>query len=162
MASNGGSCATKLARPFVISFAMVACKPCGCDVPAHLLKQHNKGRKHLRNVTANESLDPSTLDKPPLSSSPVSQPVSLQTPSPAIIVPTPITSDSRVEVSHEGGLDFEVEGSGVARQISFPPVDLVILIKKTEVVSSLSISALKLFLSPGTPKSWCGLFGGSI
>jgi hypothetical protein len=139
---------------------MVVCKPCSCIVPAYLLAQHNKGRKHLRNVTANESPVPSTLHKPSLSSSPGSQPV--QTTSPAISVPTPITSDARVEVSHEGGLDFEVEGTEVARQLSFPPVDLAILVKKTEVVSSLSISAVELLLSPGTPKSWCGLLGGSI
>jgi hypothetical protein len=67
-------------------------------------------------------------------------------------------SDPRVVVSHEDGLDFEVEGTEVAGQPSFPPVDLAIFIEKTEVVSSLSISALKLFLSQGTPKSWYGLF----
>jgi hypothetical protein len=139
---------------------MVACKPCGCNVPAHLLAQHNKGRKHLQNVTVNESPNPSTLHKPPLSSPPGSQQV--HTTSPAISVPTPITADARVEVSHEDGLDFKVEGTEVARPLSFPRVDLAILIKKTEVVSSLSISAVELLLSPGTPKSWCGLLGDSI
>lgn len=158
MASNGRSCATKHARSFAFSLAMVVCKPCGCNVPASLLAEHNRGWKHLQNVIANdsESTDPSTLQKPP-SSFQDSQPVSLQTTSPAISAPTS-TSDSRVAISHEGGLDFVVEGTEVARRISFPPVDLAILIKKTEVVSSLSISAVQLFISPGTPKSWCSLY----
>ena len=134
MASNGRSCATKHARSFAFSLAMVVCKPCGCNVPASLLAEHNRGWKHLQNVIANdsESTDPSTLQKPP-SSFQDSQPVSLQTTSPAISAPTS-TSDSRVAISHEGGLDFVVEGTEVARRISFPPVDLAILIKKTEVV----------------------------
>jgi hypothetical protein len=81
---------------------------------------------------------------------------------PAISGPTAITSDARVMVSHESGLDFEVEGTEIAGQPPFPSVDLAILIKKTEVVSSLSISAVNLILSLGTPKSWCGSFGGSV
>ena len=162
MASNGksSSYATKHARPFIIPFAMVVCKPCGCNVFASLLAQHNKGKKHLQNVTTNDS-ESSTLHKP-LSPPPDSRPASLQTTSPAISILTSVTSDPRVAISHEGGLNFEVEGTEVARQISFPPVDLAILIKKTEMVSSLSISAVELSLSAGTPKSWCSLFGGSI
>lgn len=94
-----------------------------------------------------------------VSSFPASQPVSLKTTSPAISTPTSIT-DSRVAISHEGGLHFEVEGTEIARQITFPLDDLAILVRKTEVVSSLTISAVYLFFSTETPKTWCGLFAG--
>jgi hypothetical protein len=83
------------------------------------------------------------------------------TTSPGTSVPTAVTSDTRVMVSHEDGLDFEAEGYEAARQPSFPPHDLTILIMKTEVVSSLSVT-VKLFPSTGTPESWCGLSGDSI
>ena len=92
-----------------------------------------------------------------------SQPVSLpSTPSPAICEPVPITSDPRITVSLESGLDFVVEGTEIAGRTSFRPVNLAILIEKTEVVSSLSISNLKLVRTSDTPESWCGLFNGSI
>jgi hypothetical protein len=64
-------------------------------------------------------------------------------------------------VSHEDGLDFEVEGTRVAGWPAFPRSDLAILIVKTEVVSSLSV-AVKLFPFAGTPEPWCGLFSDSI
>jgi hypothetical protein len=82
------------------------------------------------------------------------------TASPGTSVPTAVTSDTRVTVSHEDGLDFEVEGYEVAGQPSFTPHDLTILIVKTEVVSSLSV-AVKLFPSAGTLESWYGLSGDS-
>ncbi|KAH9035955.1 hypothetical protein EDB84DRAFT_1201760 [Lactarius hengduanensis] len=79
--------------------------------------------------------------------------------SPAISVPTSITSDppvtppvSAVTVSHESGLYFVIEGIDIAGQLTFSPVDLAILIEKTEVVSSLT-AAVKLFPTPGTPES---------
>ncbi|KAH9038479.1 P-loop containing nucleoside triphosphate hydrolase protein [Lactarius pseudohatsudake] len=62
------------------------------------------------------------------------------------------TSDPRVTVSHEGGLDFVVEGTEVARGAFFPPANLAIDIEKTEVLSSLSV-AVKLFPASGTPES---------
>jgi hypothetical protein len=82
------------------------------------------------------------------------------TASPGTSVPTAVTSDTRVTVSHEDGLDFEVEGYEAARQPSFPPRDLTILVK-TKVAPRLSV-AVKLFPSTGTLESWCGLSGDSI
>jgi hypothetical protein len=142
--------------------AYSSCKPCGCNFPVYLLAQHKKGKQHLRNVAA-VGISTPNQPPPPSSNLPKSQPASLPSASaPAITVPIQITSDPRVVVSHEGGLDFEVEGTEVAEQLPFPPVHLAILIEKTEVVSSLSISAVNLFLSSGTPNSWCDLFGDSI
>ncbi|KAN0127189.1 hypothetical protein V8E53_014995 [Lactarius tabidus] len=135
------------------------CELCDCNLPnSPALAQHNIGKRHRRNFAARGSTNPLLGDS---SSSPpsdhlYSQPMSpLSVSPPANSGPTAITSDAaaRVMVSHESGLDFEVEGTEITGQPPFPSVDLAILIKKTEVVSSLSISAVKLLLSPGTPKS---------
>jgi hypothetical protein len=75
---------------------------------------------------------------------------------------THITSDPRVTVSHEEGLEFVVEGTEDTEQLSFPPVQQTILIEKTQVLSSLSIPALRLVPTSDTPASWCGLFYDSI
>jgi hypothetical protein len=75
---------------------------------------------------------------------------------------THITSDPRVTVSHEEGLEFVVEGTKDAGRPSFAPVQQTILIEKTQVLSSLSISVLKLVRTSDTPASWCGLFYDSI
>ena len=133
-----------------------SCKPCGCNLPAHLLPQHKKGRKHLRNVAAIGITKPVTPNQPPPPSTlPNSQPASLLSiSSPAITVPTPITSDSRVTVSHDDGLDFVVQGAEDAGQPTFPPVKHTILIEKTQVLSSLSIPFVGLLPATGTPASW--------
>ena len=103
--------------------------------------------------------------RPPLPSSdlPNSQPVTHpSTSSPVIGVPGPIASDPRVTVSHESGLDFVIEETELAGRTTFPSVDLAILIEKTDIVSSLSISGLSLEHTTDTPESWCGLFDDSI
>ena len=145
---------------------IIRCEPCRCSFPSKLLSQHSNGRKHLRNAqaAANGTPNPVTPHRHPplLSTLPNSQPVSCpSTASPGISVPTTVTSDARVAVSHEGGLDFKVEGSGLAKQPPFPRHDLAILIEKTEVISSLFV-AVKLLPSTGTSEPWCGLFGDSI
>ena len=139
--------------------AYSSCKPCGCNLPAHLLAQHKKGRKHLRNVAAIGIPNPTTpIQLPPPSSLPNSQPSSLlSVSSPTITVQTPITFDSRVTVSHEDGLDFVVQGAEDAGQPSFSPVKHTILIEKTEVLSSLSIPVVRLLPATGTLASWYGL-----
>lgn len=141
---------------------IIHCEPCSCSFPANLLGQHRNGKKHVRNAAANGTSSSITPNRhPPPSNLPNSQPVSLpSTSSPAISVPATITPDTRVTVSHEGGLDFEVEGTEVVGQPSFSPRDLAILVK-AEVVYGLSV-AVKLIPSPGTPESWCGLFDDSI
>ncbi|KAH9059529.1 hypothetical protein EDB87DRAFT_763212 [Lactarius vividus] len=89
----------------------------------------------------------------PSGSAHLREPVSLPGASlPTIGVPTPITSDPPITVSHEKGLYFVVEGIEIAGQHSFSSVDLPILIEKTEVASSLTFT-VKLFPAPGTPES---------
>ena len=147
---------------------MVAyCETCGCSFP-NSPAEHNMGKKHRRNqgrnIAASGTANPVTQQSPPPQSNHRnSQPMSLpSTSSPAIRIPTSMTSSPRVTVSHESGFDFEVEGTEIAGQSSFPPVDLAILIEKTEVVSTLSISDVKPIPFPGTPESWCALFDDSM
>ena len=136
------------------------CEPCGCSFPASLLEQHRSGKKHLRNIAANGTTNPVTPHQPLLPpSNPHPQPPSA--PSPAIRVPTTITPDPRVTVSHEDGLDFVVKGTENAGQ-PFSPVRHTILIEKTQVLSSLSIPSVRLLPATGTPASWYGLFDDSI
>ena len=66
--------------------------------------------------------------------------------------------DLSFTVSHENGLDFEVEGTGIGGQHSFPLLTLEILIEETEVMSRLSVPIMRLLPAPGTPESWCGLY----
>ncbi|KAH9000983.1 hypothetical protein EDB86DRAFT_3101243 [Lactarius hatsudake] len=136
---------------------MVAyCEPCGCNLSPNLLAQHNKGRKHLRKVASIGVPNPVTplQPPPPPSNLPNARPVPLpKTSSPATNVPTLDASDPRVTVSHEDGLDFVVEGTEIARRPHFPPVDLAILIEKTEVESSLSIDKVQLFGARDTAES---------
>ena len=68
------------------------------------------------------------------------------------------TDDLSFTVSHENGLDFEVEGTGIGGQYSFPRLTLEILIEETEVMSRLSVPVMRLIPAPGTPESWCGLY----
>ncbi|KAH9005655.1 P-loop containing nucleoside triphosphate hydrolase protein [Lactarius hatsudake] len=114
---------------------------------------HNKGRNHLRNATA--IIVPNLVtphQPPPLPSNlPNSQPAP---PSAPTSVPTPGTSDPRVLVSHENGLDFVVEGAEVGGKPSFSPVKHTILIEKTQVLSSLSVSVVRLVRPTGTPASY--------
>ncbi|KAH9179007.1 hypothetical protein EDB89DRAFT_767200 [Lactarius sanguifluus] len=128
------------------------CEPCSCYV-SNSLVQHDKGRKHLRNVAAIPA-NPVTPFHPPPSNLPNARPVSVpNASSPATNVPTLDASDPRVTVSHEDGLDFVVEGTEIARRPHFPPVDLAILIEKTKVESSLSIEKVQLFRAPDTAES---------
>ncbi|KAH9035958.1 hypothetical protein EDB84DRAFT_1201911 [Lactarius hengduanensis] len=134
---------------------MVAyCKHCGCYF-SNLLAEHNAGKKHLRhvNVATTGIFNLVTPHRPP-SNLPNSQPISLPSaPLPAISIPTSITSDPRVTVSHDNGIDFVVEGTKEAGQPSFSPVKHTILIEKTQVLSSLSVSGLILVHPTDTPAS---------
>jgi hypothetical protein len=142
--------------------ALAYCEPCGSSFPdtTRCLEIHNKGKKHRRIIAANGATNPVTQQSaPPPYHHLLSQPTSLPSASsPAITAPIFTTTDACVTVSHESGLDFEVEGTGITGQLSFPPVDLAIVIEKTEVVSSLSISDVKPIPVAGTPESWCVLF----
>ncbi|KAF8267998.1 P-loop containing nucleoside triphosphate hydrolase protein [Lactarius quietus] len=77
------------------------------------------------------------------------------TPPPVINIPTAVTSDQYVRVSHESALNFEVEGTEIEGHMYFLRDDLDILIEKAQMepVSSLSISAVNLFHAEGTPES---------
>jgi hypothetical protein len=112
------------------------------------------------------ALPPPPTLPPPTSPSgpPISQLVPPTDPPPSTIsaslsVPT---YDPFFTVSHESGLDFEVEGTEIGGQRSFPPLSLEILIEETEVMSRLSVPITKLIPAPGTPESWCGLYYDSI
>ena len=136
----------KTTRPLhALPSTMVAyCEPCGCRLSSDspdLLAQHNQGRRHLQNVAAIRIRNPVTPDLPP---------------------PRPVTFDPRAVVSHGGGLDFVVEGTEVAGQPSFFPVEQTIFMEVTQVTSSLSVPFLRLVRPTNTPASWCGLFDDSI
>ncbi|KAH9041514.1 hypothetical protein EDB83DRAFT_1627723 [Lactarius deliciosus] len=137
---------------------MVAyCKHCSCYF-SNLLAEHNTGKKHLRhvNVATTGILNPVTPHRPPPSPSnlPNSRPISLPSaPLPTISVPTSITSDPRVTVSHDNGIDFVIEGTKEAGRPSFSPVKYTILIEKTQVLSSLTVSGLILVRPTETPAS---------
>ena len=134
------------------------CELCDCHFPdsPEYLNIHNIGKKHRRNLAARATSNPVTQRLSPPPSIPRSQPVSPPLISPPVISgPSATTSDPRVTVSHESGLDFEVEGTEIAGQPSFPSVDLAIRIEKTEVLSSLSVSTVECRPAPGTPDLWC-------
>jgi hypothetical protein len=131
------------------------CELCDCQVP-NSPAEHKMGRRHRQNVAAGGTTNPVTQWSSPPPSNPHSQPISPPRISPpAISVPAAITSDARATVSHESGLDFEVEGNEISGHPSFPSTDIAIRIEKTEMQSSLTITAVKPFPAPGTPESWC-------
>jgi hypothetical protein len=151
------------------------CELCGCPVNLGSLEQHLRGRQHLRNVAANRTPTPVEPEHPP--SPTVTLPPPTLPPDPPISQLAPPTGpslsaisasitvpiyDPPFTVSHESGLDFEVEGTEIGGQHSFPPLSLEILIEETEVVSRLPIRNMKLVPAPGTPESWCELFHDSI
>ena len=152
-----------LPLPFtMVPSGILRCEPCGCSVRVGSLAQHSSGKKHLQNVAANTTVTPHRSPLPPSNVS-NSQPMSLPSASsPAIGVPVSVTSDPRVTVSHEDGLDFVVEGTEHNGQQSFAPVEHHILIAKTQVLSNLSMPILRLVRHSDTPASWCRLFYGVI
>lgn len=154
---TGGTCTNSACRN---RHNISRCESCGCFLPAGSLEQHRSGKKHLRNVVANGTPTPVESPPTPPSDLPISPLVSPPGASSSAI--SSPTYDPCFTVSHESGLDFEVEGTKIAGQHSFPPVSLAILIEETEAVSRLSIPAVKLFPAPGTPESWWGLFDYSI
>ena len=165
----GGTCTNRGCRN---RHDLIRCETCGCPLPLGSLVQHRRGRQHLRNVarlaangipTPVESESPTPPSEPPIppSGPPISQLAS--PPGASSLVTSASTSvptssyDPSFTVSHEPGLDFEVEGTEIAGQHSFSPLCLDIIIEETEAVSRLPIPTLKLFPAPGTPESWCGL-----
>jgi hypothetical protein len=56
--------------------------------------------------------------------------------------------DPRVTVSDEDGLDFVAEGTGTAANPKFPSFSRTIVIKKTDLVSNLTVQSMKLTPSP--------------
>ena len=163
----GGTCINRACRN---RHDLIRCESCGCPLPLGSIGQHRQGKQHLWNVarlaandisTSVESEPPTLPSEPPISQLAPPPGASSLVISASIGVPTS-SYDPSFTVSHESGLDFEVEGTEIAGQHSFPPLGLNILIEETEVVSRLSIPTLKLFPAPGTPESWCGLFDSSM
>jgi hypothetical protein len=140
---------------------ILGCEPCGCSLPAPLLKQHQKGKEHLRNVASSRHTKSGTPQQPPSAQSQPSSSGRLFTP-PADTPPisgdntsSPTNADPRATVSDEGGLDFVAEGTGAAENILFPTISHVISVEKTEASSSLSVRSITLTPSPS---SWCECF----
>ena len=150
---------------------ILRCELCRRSFPAPLLKQHENGNLHLSNVHLSELLS-DRWDTTPVdhSTSPSLQSASLS-PEPQItfvppedstfITETVASADPRVIVSGEGVVDFIVEGKGTAAYPDFPVVNRNITVKKTEVVSGLSVESMVLAYSPGQCR-WCESFSASI
>jgi len=121
------------------------CEPCGRSFPASLRVQHQSAQRHLQNVAANISPVPST-PRSPLSPYPSSD--LLSAPTANVFQPPGPGVDPRITVSDEGGLYFAVDGTGSAHNPSFPSMSRTIVIKKTDVTSSLTVQSMKLSPSP--------------
>lgn len=135
---------------------IVRCDPCGRSFPASLLNQHQSGRLHLENIASVSSPNPR-----PFQHSCLSQP-SPPNPSPRLtslesqdnlkpLIPDEEPQE-RVTVSHEGGLDFVVEGKGTVANLVFPPVSHTILVENNSPLSRLSMQSMKLAPSQSP---WC-------
>lgn len=125
----------------------IRCELCNCSFPPASLQQHQSGKQHLRNVASNGA-QPS----PPPQLPPTIQSV------PASISPkeegntSTSDTDSRVNISGEGGLDFFVEGSGTSADPFFPSTNHNISIERTNASSNLSLQSITLRPPLG---SWC-------
>lgn len=144
---TGGTCTKSACRN---RHDVSRCESCGCFLPLGSLEQHRSGKKHLRNVAANGTPTPVESQRSPTPPSDILISQSVSPPGAAITAPT---NDPCFTVSHESGLDFNVEGTEIAGQHSFPPVGLAILVEETQLVSRLVIPSVKLFPGPGTPES---------
>lgn len=149
---------------------ILRCEPCGRSLPAPLLKRHQKGKDHLRNVASDRPTNPGTPRQPP---HPPPQPSSSNHPQytpRADASELPISRDEsdafttdanpRVSVSGgEGVLDFISEGTGTVANPTFPPINQIILVENTSSSSNLSVQSMKLVPSPSP---WCESFGDRI
>jgi hypothetical protein len=128
------------------------CEPCGRSFPASLLDQHQSAQLHLRNVAANGSPVPST---PRSSQSPfsdlLSAPIADTYRPSGRNTPTPDVAP-RVTVSDEGGLDFVVDGTGSADNVSFPSISHTLVIERAAVTYSLTVQSTK---PTPSPNPWC-------
>lgn len=148
---------------------IVRCEPCGRSLPSALLKKHQKGKDHLRNVASNPT-NPGTPRQPshPPSQSSSSSNHPQSTPR-ADASETPLFLDDsdtfttnanpRVSVSGEGVLNFVTEGTGTVANPTFPPINQTILVENTSSSSNLSVQSMKLVPSPSP---WCESFGSRI
>jgi hypothetical protein len=181
---RGGTCTDGACRN---RHDIIRCEPCACSVTLGSLEEHRRGKQHLRKVAANRPPTPVESEHPPTPPSPTppeappTPPLTLPPPTPSSDPPISQLAPPRgapsstisaslsvptdgpfFTVSHESGLDLEVEGTEIGGQCSFPPLSLEILIEETEVMSRLSVPIMKLVPAPGTPESWCGLYHDSI
>jgi len=134
------------------------CELCHCGFPPSTLKQHQTGRMHLQSLASSGTSNPGTQSTPsPPSSSNLQTATSINTSPPDASGDDSFTPDAgpRVTVSGEDGLDFVVEGLGTAENSSFLPSSQTIVIEKTKILSSLSVSSVAV--SP-LRNSWCGCF----
>ena len=144
----------------------VRCEACDCSFPVGLFQQHQKGNQHLRNVAPNGHPVPGASQQPSPSPSHSArsnlQPAPPQATSPPSVGDPPIrAADPRVTVSHEGGLDFSVEGTGSTTHPVFSSINHTLLIEKTGVRSALSVESVTLS-PPSSPGSWYEILGGFL
>jgi len=148
---------------------ILRCEPCGRSLPVALLKRHQKGKDHLRNVTSNRPTNPGTPRQPPHHPSQPSSSNHPQSTPRADASESPISRDDsdtfttnanpRVSVSGgEGVLDFVTEGTGTVANPTFPPINQI-LVENTSSSSNLSVQPMKLVPSPSP---WCESFGDRI
>jgi hypothetical protein len=163
--ATGGEC-TDSRCPY--RHDILRCEPCGRSLPAPLLKRHQKGKDHLRNVASNPPTNPGTpRPHPPAQPSSSNHPqFTLRADAPE----SPISRDDsgtfttnanpRLSVSGgEGVHDFVTEGTGTIANPTFPPINQTILVENTSSSSNLSVQSMKLVPSPSP---WCESFGDRI
>jgi hypothetical protein len=137
---------------------VVRCEPCGRSFPASLFNQHQSSSSHVMNVVSHCPTNSSTSQCPPPSPNPRPTPPQISAP-PPWGNPSILAADSRVTVSHEGGLDFIADGTGTVADPCFPPISHTILVENTSSLFTLSVQSMKLVPSPSP---WCESFGVRI
>jgi hypothetical protein len=137
------------------------CDACDCSFPVSSFRQHQSGKQHLRNISPNGHPVPRPPRQPSPSlshsaSSNIQSPPPQATPPPSLGHPPVRAADPPVTVSHEGGLDFFVEGTGPATHPAFPSINHTLSIEITGVRSALSVVSVSLSPPSG---SWYDIFG---
>lgn len=143
------------------SATKMRCDACDCFFPVGSLRQHQSGKQHLQNVAPNGHPVPRAPRQPSPSPS-HSAWSNLQSPPPQATSPPSVghppvrAANPRVTVSHEGGLDFFVEGTGSATHPAFSSINHTLLIDIPGVRSALSVESVTLSPPSG---SWYETFG---
>jgi hypothetical protein len=143
--------------------AKMRCEACDCSFSPSSFQQHQRGKQHLRNVASNGHPSPGASQQLSTSSyhsgrsNPQFVPSQATSP-PSVGVPPIRTTDPRVTVSHQDGLDFVVEGTRSATPPVFSSINHTVSIEKTGVTSSLSVESVTISPSSGSWYECLGAF----